>query len=399
LNHCLSFVPVKLIAVKAGRREFGMGKGGSVFQKLCRFLQSPTQPSLFHYIRDTSQEKPFIWKEFFSDIFGGFRYPSFIPSVLEGTSGSLVDRNQLRKRKMEAAAVSVMAHASILLAAILLVHQGAKPTPPIKDKDIINIVLPFFDLPSQKTLPAKDAPQDKDGLLSKNALSSKEKAHGGGGGGMGNPEPPQSGGLPNATKDQWLPPELGEPRPLLDNDAIKAIASVVMPFEREWDRRIEIGDVTVLPNNTKSAGPGRRGGIGTGTDGGDGPGSGPGAGIGKDGGYGGGGNNNLPGPRKSSDTVIKSGQKGLKQPEIIVDAKPEYTEAARKARIEGIVRIQGVVRKDGHVDDFLIIRGLGYGLDDSAIRTIASKWRFKPGLLNGVPVDVQVNFDISFKLY
>jgi len=38
------------------------------------------------------------------------------------------------------------------------------------------------------------------------------------------------------------------------------------------------------------------------------------------------------------------------------------------------------------VDSFKVIRGLGYGLDESAINTIATKWRFRPGTLNGVPV-------------
>ena len=78
---------------------------------------------------------------------------------------------------------------------------------------------------------------------------------------------------------------------------------------------------------------------------------------------------------------------------------PNYTEEARKARAEGIVIIQAVVRKDGSVDSFKILRGLGYGLDESAINTIATKWRFKPGTRNGVPVDVQANIEVTFRLY
>jgi len=51
------------------------------------------------------------------------------------------------------------------------------------------------------------------------------------------------------------------------------------------------------------------------------------------------------------------------------------------------------------VDSFKVIRGLGYGLDESAINTIATKWRFKPGSLNGQPVDVQATIEVSFRLY
>ena len=48
---------------------------------------------------------------------------------------------------------------------------------------------------------------------------------------------------------------------------------------------------------------------------------------------------------------------------------------------------------------FRVIRGLGYGLDESAINTVATKWRFKPGSLNGRPVDVQANIEVTFRLY
>ena len=74
-------------------------------------------------------------------------------------------------------------------------------------------------------------------------------------------------------------------------------------------------------------------------------------------------------------------------------------EEARKARVEGIVLIQAVIRKDGSVDSFRVLRGLGYGLDESAINTIATKWRFRPGAMHGVPVDVQANIEVTFRLY
>ena len=76
-----------------------------------------------------------------------------------------------------------------------------------------------------------------------------------------------------------------------------------------------------------------------------------------------------------------------------------YTEEARKAKVEGLVLIQAIVRKDGSVDSFKIVRGLGYGLDEAAINTIATKWRFRPGTYNGQPVDVQCSIEVSFRLY
>ena len=90
---------------------------------------------------------------------------------------------------------------------------------------------------------------------------------------------------------------------------------------------------------------------------------------------------------------------GVTAPVAIYQPLPLYTEEARKARVEGIVLIQAVIRKDGSVDSFRVIRGLGYGLDESAINTIATKWRFRPGAMHGVPVDVQANIEVTFRLY
>jgi TonB family protein len=90
---------------------------------------------------------------------------------------------------------------------------------------------------------------------------------------------------------------------------------------------------------------------------------------------------------------------GVKSPEPLLQPLPDYTEQARRARAEGIVLIQGIIRKDGRVDSLRVLRGLGYGLDESAIKTIAAKWRFKPATLNGVPVDVLANIEVAFRLY
>ena len=74
---------------------------------------------------------------------------------------------------------------------------------------------------------------------------------------------------------------------------------------------------------------------------------------------------------------------GIEAPVVLFQPLPAYTAEARAARVEGIVLVQAVIRKDGTVDSFKVLRGLGYGLDESAINTIATKWRFRPGTLNG----------------
>jgi TonB family protein len=86
-------------------------------------------------------------------------------------------------------------------------------------------------------------------------------------------------------------------------------------------------------------------------------------------------------------------------PKIVRQPVPSYTQPARAARVEGIILLEIVVRKDGTVGNAKIIRGLGYGLDESAISTVTNEWLFIPGTLNDVPVDIIANIEVSFRLY
>jgi TonB family protein len=90
---------------------------------------------------------------------------------------------------------------------------------------------------------------------------------------------------------------------------------------------------------------------------------------------------------------------GVTMPKPIYRPLPKYTEEAKQARIEGLVVLKVIIRKDGTVDSFRIIQGLGYGLDESAIRTIAQEWRFIPGMREGEPVDVEATIETSFRLF
>jgi TonB family protein len=108
-------------------------------------------------------------------------------------------------------------------------------------------------------------------------------------------------------------------------------------------------------------------------------------------------NPGLPPTSGSSGTGPYVVGNGVMAPVVLNQPLPPYTDEARRARVEGIALIQAVIRKDGTADSFKVLRGLGYGLDESAINIIATKWRFKPGTLNGAPVDVQASIAVSFK--
>jgi TonB family protein len=91
--------------------------------------------------------------------------------------------------------------------------------------------------------------------------------------------------------------------------------------------------------------------------------------------------------------------KGVIPPKAIYQVMPSYTDEAREKRIEGLILLQVFVRKDGTVGDVKVLKGLGYGLDESAIRTITKQWRFEPGTVNGQPVDIKATIEVSFRLY
>ncbi|HMG88532.1 MAG TPA: TonB family protein [Chryseolinea sp.] len=81
----------------------------------------------------------------------------------------------------------------------------------------------------------------------------------------------------------------------------------------------------------------------------------------------------------------------------ITDAISYPSEALQK-RIEGRVDVQFVVDKNGSLSDVEIIKGIGAGCDEEALRAIRNTPSFKPGSQNGKPVRVRMVVPIMFKI-
>ena len=77
--------------------------------------------------------------------------------------------------------------------------------------------------------------------------------------------------------------------------------------------------------------------------------------------------------------------------------QPQYTEIARKARVQGVVIVQAIIDKQGNVTNVKILKGLPMGLGEAAVDAI-KQWRFKPATLNGKPVAVYYNLTVNFRL-
>jgi len=74
-----------------------------------------------------------------------------------------------------------------------------------------------------------------------------------------------------------------------------------------------------------------------------------------------------------------------------------YPERALRANIQGRVYVQFIVNERGEVENPRVIRGIGGGCDEEALRVV-SQAKFKPGMQRGRPVRVQYNLPVIFMI-
>jgi TonB family protein len=83
--------------------------------------------------------------------------------------------------------------------------------------------------------------------------------------------------------------------------------------------------------------------------------------------------------------------------QIISKPTPSYTADARAARVEGEVLLEVEFSASGKLRVLRIVRGLGHGLDESAIRA-AEQIRYKPATRGGAPIDSTATLHIVFQM-
>jgi len=77
--------------------------------------------------------------------------------------------------------------------------------------------------------------------------------------------------------------------------------------------------------------------------------------------------------------------------------EPEFTEDARKARMQGVVVLRVEIDEQGNVGRIEVQVPLGLGLDEKAIEAVR-KWRFRPGTRDGRPVGMPAVVEVNFRL-
>jgi protein TonB len=93
----------------------------------------------------------------------------------------------------------------------------------------------------------------------------------------------------------------------------------------------------------------------------------------------------------------------VEQPPVLINglrelqSKVVYPNVAVQANIEGRVVVQFVINREGNVTNPIVLRGIGGGCDEEALRVIMLA-KFRPGMQRGKPVPVKYTIPILFKM-
>lgn len=246
------------------------------------------------------------------------------------------------------------------------------------------LVLALILFASRHVAPAQPPVVD---TLTRGIVWLREEGPGGGGGGGGNrmKQPPRQAEVPGKdtlTVPVEKKPALEPPRAQIEPNPIESLDIPAKELASALDSLPGVLSSPGAPSVSQGSGSG--GGAGTGSGSGIGPGTGSGLGPGNGSGTGGG--------------VYRPGN-GVSDPILLREVKPGYTSDAMRARIQGSVFLECVVRPDGSIGEVRIIRSLDstFGLDLEAIKA-ARQWRFRPGTRLGEPVPVLVTIQLDFGL-
>ena len=205
------------------------------------------------------------------------------------------------------------------------------------------------------------------------------KLTGGGGGGGRENSPASKGDVPRFSPHQFTPPvvRIENYTPILPMEpTLIGDANIQVP-KTDFSRWGDPNGVDGPP----SAGPGKGHGIGDGDGTGIGSGKGPGLGL------------------EEGGAITYNGPSGgsVTPPALLWKSDPEYSDEARKAKLQGMVVLHIEVNTRGQAQNIRVAQGLGLGLDDRAIQAV-QHWKFRPGLLNGKPAVVTAIVEVSFRL-
>ena len=100
---------------------------------------------------------------------------------------------------------------------------------------------------------------------------------------------------------------------------------------------------------------------------------------------------------KPADLSGSVGRLPIKFLKRTFETKPNYTEQARLAAVQGTVVVYAEITKDGSPENLRILRSLGFGLDEEAMKAV-QQWQFEPDPEDEKPSRVATYVPVRFRL-
>jgi TonB family protein len=88
---------------------------------------------------------------------------------------------------------------------------------------------------------------------------------------------------------------------------------------------------------------------------------------------------------------------GVTAPQLLWKQEPQYSPAAKAAKLQGTVRVAVVIAENGTISRARVVRGLEAGLDANAVAALKT-WKFQPATKAGKPVKVRANVEVNYRL-
>ncbi|HEX3940588.1 MAG TPA: energy transducer TonB [Acidobacteriaceae bacterium] len=313
--------------------------------------EEPLEPS---FLKGVEYEP--AWKSLLASIHDLFYPPKLPPLELTSKPIPVVDPLAV-KRSPTSSAISFAVHVILIGAILAMLIVGTKKLK--KNEQVTSIDIP----PYMPIAPAQ------------------QQMGGGGGGGSHDILQSPKGKLPKFEKQPIVPPMVikNDHPKLTEEPAI----NVPQNIQLANNNLPNLGDPRTSVVGPASNGSGANGGMGSGSGGGIGSGGGTGYGPGQGGGYGGG--------------LYHVGG-GVSAPQVLYAPEAEFSDEARRAKYEGECVVSLIVDAQGNPQRVQVVRHLGMGLDEKALEAVR-QYKFKPAMMQGKPVPVEMDVEVDFRIY
>ena len=99
----------------------------------------------------------------------------------------------------------------------------------------------------------------------------------------------------------------------------------------------------------------------------------------------------------SPEAIDKINPPTVTAPQAVYTPEPRYSYFARQFGQQGMVILKIIVDKTGAVVQPVIVRPVGFGLDEQAVTSVRT-WKFRPAMRDGKPVAVEMTIEVAFHL-